>query len=100
MSDDKAKTLDEAKLLNAAIFGKIAAGDVQAAADAISNFTRDRMYRLRHIPMRYYLSEAESVHLNALYDEINKRGYIALDTDGKPCVLSGKEPVLPHEESP
>ena len=75
---------------------------------AVSEFTRDKMFRLRYIPMKYYLPYYRSPEdgngdkekarkiLDDLYGEMAEYGYIALDKKGEPCVLSGGEPVLPH----
>lgn len=69
-------------------------------SNAAYSYTRDYMYRLRHIPTRYYLPPVPPERegdLTILYEEMAKYGYIALDADGQPAVLSGKSPVLAHE---
>lgn len=64
------------------------------ACDAINEFTRWQMYRLYHIPARYFLNPDLQEHLQPLADELGKHGYIDLDRDGQPCCLSGNTPVL------
>lgn len=93
---------DEINAADAAIFEKLCSGAEPRAMDAVDEFTRDKMWRLRHIPMKYYLppedgdADKSGEVLADLYGEMSKYGYIALDKKGEPCVLSGNEPVLPH----
>ncbi len=102
-------TPDDIKFHNAVLrhLGGPMPAAAERAADGASRHTADKMHRLRHVPMRYYLpaaTDAEQLNrdkaLAVLHDELARRGYIALDHDGEPAVLSGRPPVLPHEEKP
>lgn len=85
--------------VNDAIFEKLSAIPVGASAlDAVTTWTRRRMFCLNHIPNRYFLVEELQADLPALYAEMEKYGYVALDRDGMPAVLSGKPAVIPHDE--
>jgi len=64
------------------------------ACEAVSAFTREKMYRLHHIPNKYYLPTAKPGDLKRLYEELNKVGHIDLDEHGEPACLSGKPAVL------
>jgi hypothetical protein len=64
------------------------------AVDAVNAFTREFMWRLWHIPFRYYLPGGKSGDFEKLAAEIDASGYIDLDADGEPCCLSGKPPML------
>jgi len=64
------------------------------ACEAVSAFTREKMYRLHHIPHKYYLPTAKPGDLKRLYEEMNTVGHIDLDEHGEPACLSGKPAVL------
>lgn len=70
---------------------------VREAEAACVSFTREKMYRLYHIPMRYFLDPALEAAQYTLWQEIGRCGCIDLDAAGKPCVLTGKPPVLGPE---
>lgn len=64
----------------------------QPALRAVNDFTRRKMFRLYHIPAKYIFSgdtEARSL----LTKELGQQGYISLDREGEPCVLSGNPPA-------
>lgn len=72
----------------------------QAAVQAINDFTRRKMYILEHIPTLYFIPcEQSKRDFPAMMEEINKRGCIHLDSEGRPCCLSGNDPVIPYEET-
>jgi hypothetical protein len=85
--------------LNAAVFERLSApGDTAAAADALSSWTREKMWTWWHIPFRYYIPEGrpQLPHLEQLYCELAMKGKIVLDRRGEPCCLSGRQPALLH----
>ncbi len=94
MRRKKTMSKDEIRQNTDALFKALSdPANEKLAIDAISEFTRDKMYRLRHIPARYYLLEPITT-LKIMYKELNKKGYIDLDRDGKPCCLTNLKPVL------
>lgn len=66
----------------------------RCATDAVNEYTLDAMWRLWHIPFKYYLPGANPDDLNKMYEEIGKVGYMDLDKDGLPCCLSGQPSVI------
>jgi len=67
------------------------------AGSCIAAFTRDKMHRLRHIPMKYYFPPehgGDPQKFSIMQHEINTKGFIDLDADGEPCCLSDKPAVL------
>lgn len=66
--------------------------------DPIVQFTRDRMWRLRHIPFSYFVPP-DSGAIETLCAELMQYGYIALDGKGEPACLSGKPPIMAHENA-
>jgi hypothetical protein len=72
----------------------------ELARDIINRFTRERMFRLEYVPNIYYLDPARADDCRKLLKELAIKGYIDLDKDGKPCVLSGEPPVLKEEDEP
>lgn len=85
--------------LNDAVFEKLASADPHEAVDAISLWTRERMWTLTHIPFEYYLPDSSgrtTPQLEQLYSELATHGKIVLDRAGKPCCLTGRRPALLH----
>jgi hypothetical protein len=66
--------------------------------DAVAEWTRQRMYRRLHVPLRYYLPDADPAALSALTAELAAKGHIDLDAAGEPCALSGRPPVVKEAE--
>lgn len=65
------------------------------ASQAITDYTREKMYRWEHIPLRFYLFDApDPTAIPRLQAELDRVGHIDLDSAGEPCVLSGRPPVL------
>lgn len=72
---------------------------LKEASDALSLWTRKRMWTLWHIPFKYYLPDNRGQTLSdleRLYAELATHGEIALDRSGEPCCLSGRRPALLH----
>ncbi len=74
---------------------------IRDAAAAVGNYTRMKMYRLWHIPNRYFIPPTDPAKLpeyeetfSKLVTELNRAGCIDLDRDGEPACLSGKPAVL------
>lgn len=66
--------------------------------DAMDDWTRETMWRLRHIPARYFIMAELRQHLDKLANELARNGYIDLDADGQPACISGKPAVLQPAE--
>lgn len=98
--------MSQKKPVNDVLFNELnKPGIGEEAVAAVNSFTRDKMHRLRHIPNKYYLPPAYAAELGVkegdvkkLYAELDSKGYINLDHDGEPCVLSGKPSVMKDDE--
>lgn len=55
------------------------------------------VFRLAQIPVDYYLAGRSDRDYVKLRDELYQWGYINLDAEGNPSVLSGKPPVVPYD---
>jgi hypothetical protein len=66
---------------------------VAEASKAMHDFTLEQMYRLWHIPMKYFIDQ-DAAALETLSTELLKHGHIDLDAAGTPCCLSGRPSVL------
>jgi hypothetical protein len=72
-------------------------GKEKDAIDAVNRFTVEKMFRLYYVPNIYYLDPTLTDDCSKLLKELAINGYIDLDKNGKPCVLSGEPPVLKEE---
>lgn len=95
----KPLTSDEIRTRNEKFFEilKDAKPVSEAAVDAVCQFTRNRMWRLDYVPAKYFLPGHPQEELLKLYRELALFGYIALDGDGNPCCLTGRDPKIPRE---
>ena len=84
------------KLAKAAEWEEVYGGP--SGFDAVTEWTRQKMYRLLHVPARYYLPEADPAAFNTLAAERAAKGRIDLDATGEPCALSGRPPVIKETE--
>ena len=73
-------------------------GERKKNMNAISDWVRQRIYVLHHIPTKYFLPGHDAA-FSQLVVELNARGCIHLDKDGEPCVLSGQPPVIAYDEA-
>lgn len=87
--------------INKLIYEKLAATPVdQSIVDAVTRWTRIKMWRLWHIPMKYFCppppgQEPEyEENFAKLWQTIHEVGYIDLDDQGQPCCLTGNPPHL------
>jgi hypothetical protein len=77
--------------LNDALFAELKKpGMGSKACDAVNAYTREKMWRLFHIPARYFIIPDLRDDFRTLAGEINEKGCIDLDEDGQPAVLTGK----------
>jgi hypothetical protein len=58
--------------------------------DAVHEYTFGQIYRLYHIPTRYYCGDYGPDILRRLCQELYEKGRIDLDRKGQPCCLSGQ----------
>jgi hypothetical protein len=74
---------------HAELISQLCEGLVSAELSAaLTDYTVESMYVLRHIPTKYFLEE--DGHLfPVMAKELNEKGCIYLDRDGQPCCLTG-----------
>jgi hypothetical protein len=91
----RVKKVSVTRALNEELFNQLATpGLNHDAVKAVRDFTLLKMYRLNHIPAKYYMPGAKPGTLKTLVKEMNTKGCIDLDEDGEPAVLTGKTPKL------
>jgi hypothetical protein len=96
---EKPLTSDEIKARNEAFF-KLLEGVPpinKGMVDAVCQFTRNKMWRLDYVPSKFFLPGCPPGELAKMYRELALFGYIALDGDGNPCCLTGRDPKIPRE---